>query len=204
MTSGTTSPAWTEPAAAATTGPRYDRVAIALHWLIGLALLGQIAFGFMLDELAPRGTPARSATINLHKSIGMVLGVLIMARLAWRWRHPPPPWPATMPPWQRTAATLGHRALYAAMLVMPLAGYTASNFSKHGIKFFGMPLAPWGPDLPAVYAVFNGVHVATAFVLTALIAGHVAMALKHAFVDRNGIFARMWPEVRTASSLPET
>ena len=59
----------------------YGRVAIALHWLIGLALLGQIGFGFMLDNIAPRGTPARAATINLHKSFGIVLGLLIVLRL---------------------------------------------------------------------------------------------------------------------------
>ena len=49
---------------------RYDAVAVALHWLIGVALLVQITFGFLLDEIAPRGTPSRSAVINLHKSFG--------------------------------------------------------------------------------------------------------------------------------------
>ena len=180
-----------------TPAARYDAVTTALHWLMGLALLGQIALGFLLDDIAPRGTPARSATINLHKSFGIVLGVLVLVRLAWRWRHPPPPWPSTMPPWQRTAATLGHRALYACMVVLPLAGYTASNFSKHGVKFFGTVLPPWGADLPAVYAVFNGIHVGTAWLFTALVAGHVAVALKHALVDHDGIFRRIWPAVPT-------
>ena len=173
--------------------PRYDRVAIALHWLIGVALLGQIAFGFLLDEIAPRGTPGRSGTINLHKSIGLVLLALIVVRLLWRLRHRPPGWPASMSAWQQHAAVLGHRAMYACMLAMPLAGYMASNFSKHGVRFFGVRLAPWGPDLPAVYGFFNTVHVVGAFVFTALIVGHVAIALKHALVDRDGVFARMWP-----------
>jgi len=60
---------------------RYDRVAAWLHWLIGLALLGQIAFGFLLDEIAPRGTPGRMPTINLHKSFGLVLAIVVIARL---------------------------------------------------------------------------------------------------------------------------
>ena len=80
---------------------RYDAVAVALHWLIGVALLAQITFGFLLDEIAPRGTPSRSAVINLHKSFGLVLAVAILARLAWRLGHRAPPWPATMPAWQR-------------------------------------------------------------------------------------------------------
>ena len=172
---------------------RYDRVAAALHWLIGAALLAQIGFGFLFDEIAPRGTPARGTVINLHKSFGIVLGLLIVGRLLWRLRHRPPAWPATMPAWQRRAADLGHRALYACMLLMPLSGYVASNFSKHGVKFFGIALRPWGADLPAVYSAFNLLHIVTGFVFAALIAGHVAIALKHVFIDRDGMFARIWP-----------
>ncbi len=172
---------------------RYDRVAIALHWLIGLALLAQIVFGFLLDDIAPRGTPARAATINLHKSFGIVLGVLIVLRLAWRLRHTPPAWPAVMSAAQQRLATLGHRTLYACMLLLPLSGYTASNFSKRGVTFFGTALKPWGPDLPQVYNFFNAMHEVTGLVFAALIVGHVAIALKHALVDRDGVFSRMLP-----------
>jgi cytochrome b561 len=171
----------------------YGRVASTLHWLIGFALLGQIAFGFLLDEIAPRGTPARGSVINLHKSFGMILGVLIVLRLAWRLRHRPPAWPARMPAWQQRAALLGHRALYACMLVVPLAGYAASNFSRHGVKFFGLRLPPWGPDLPALYAVLNTLHVGAAWLFCALVAGHVAASLKHALIDGDGIFRRISP-----------
>ena len=171
----------------------YGRVAVALHWLIGMLLLGQIAFGFLLDEIAPRNTPARASVINLHKSFGMVLGVLIVARLAWRLTHRPPAWPAFMPAWEARAARLGHAALYACMVAMPLSGYLGSNFSRHGVRFFGNVLEPWGPDLPAVYNALQAVHVTTAFVFAALVAGHVAAALQHRFIVRDGVFARMWP-----------
>ena len=182
-------------APSASIGPRYGAMAIALHWVLGIALLAQIAFGFLLDEIAARGTPARSATINMHKSFGLVLGAAILARLGWRLLHRPPALPDTMRGWQRRAALIGHRALYACMLAMPLSGYVASNFSRHGIKLFGVTLAPWGPDIPAVYAFFNGVHIGTAFLFCALIAGHVAFALKHALIDRDGVFGRMWPSL---------
>lgn len=183
---------------------RYGRVASALHWLIGLALIVEIAFGFLLDDLAPRGTPARAGVINLHKSWGMVLGVLIVLRLAWRWRHRPPAWPATMSAWQRSAARSGHAALYVGMLVQPVSGYVGSNFSKHGVRFFGHMLPPWGPDLPAVYAACNLVHVVSAWVFTALVAGHVAVALKHAMIDRDDLFARIWPWASPRATLRET
>ena len=172
---------------------RYGRVASLLHWLIGLALLLQIAFGFLLDEIAPRGTPARAGVINLHKSLGIALAVLIVLRLAWRLRHRPPVWPASMPAWQCRAARIGHAALYVCMIAMPASGYLASNFSKHGIKLFGLALRPWGPDLPPVYAALNLLHVTTAWVFTALIAGHVLLAFKHVLVDRDHLLARVFP-----------
>ena len=173
--------------------PRYGRVAAWLHWGLGLALLAQIAFGLLLDEIAPRGTPARGEVINLHKSIGIVLGILIVVRIAWRLGHAPPAWPATMTAARRHAARVGHFALYFCMVVAPLAGYLGSNLSPHGVRFFGVALPPWGPDRPAVYDFLIGVHDVSTYALLALVTGHVAMALKHAFIERDGIFSRIAP-----------
>jgi len=162
----------------ATPPERYGAVAVALHWLIGAALGAQIAFGFLLDDIAPRGTPLRGSAINLHKSIGMVLGVLVLLRIAWRLSHPPAPAPS----WSRArrlGVAIGHAALYACMVVLPLSGYLASNFSPHGVRWFGHPLAPWGPDWPRWYDALIAVHDATALLLAVLVAGHVAMALRH-------------------------
>ena len=169
-----------------TSEARYGRVAMALHWSIGALLLAQIAFGFLLDEIAPRGTPDRAGVINLHKSFGIVLGMLILARLAWR---------------VLVGAGIGHGLLYACMIVMPISGYVGSNFSKHGVRFFGHLLKPWGPDLPQVYAVFNGLHIATAFILSGLIVGHILVTLKHVLVDRDSVLARMWPGGRAQEPL---
>jgi cytochrome b561 len=189
---------------AATAAPRYGRVAIALHWLIGAGLLAQIAFGFLLDEIAPRGTPARAGVINLHKSLGIVLAVLIVLRLVWRLWHRPPAWPVSMSIWQQRAARIGHAALYACMIVMPASGYLASNFSKHGVRLFGTRLLAWGPDLPPVYAALNLLHVTTAWLFTALIVGHVLIAARHALVDRGGLLARIGPRGRGAPSSMES
>ncbi len=172
---------------------RYDRVSALLHWGIGLLLLAEIAFGLLLDEIAPRGTPARAGIINLHKSVGIVIGVLIVVRIAWRLGHRPPPWPATMSIRRQRAASLGHVLLYACLVVAPLAGYLGSNFSKHGVRFFGLVLPPWGPDWPAAYSFLVGLHDASTYLLLALTIGHVAMALKHALIERDGIFTRIAP-----------
>ena len=180
-------------AAARAVRSRYDRVAAWLHWAIGALLLVEIVFGLLLDDIAPRGTPARAGVINLHKSVGIVLGVLIVLRIVWRLGHAPPPWPPSMSAARQRAANAGHVALYACMLVAPLSGYIGSNFSRHGVRFFGAELAPWGPDWPRAYAFLVGVHDVSSYLLLALTIGHVAMALRHALVEHDGIFDRIVP-----------
>jgi cytochrome b561 len=169
----------------------YTTVAVILHWLIALALIGQIGFGWFLDSV-PRGTPARSFYVNLHKSTGLTLAVLIIARLVWRVAHRPPPLPAFMRPWERSAAQWSHAALYACMIGMPLSGYIASNYSKYGVKLFNvLTLPPWGTNDAHIYSIFNGTHVVLSYAFVALIAFHVLAALKHA-VAKDGVFSRMW------------
>jgi len=173
-------------------GPEaYTRTAIVLHWLIALGLVGQILFGWYLEEV-PRGTPARSWYVNLHKSVGLTLGLLIVFRLSWRWRHAPPALPDSMAAWRRIAASASHRALYACMLIMPITGYIASNFSEYGVRYFNaILLPPWGIDDKRTYDFFNGAHVAMSYLFVALIAVHAMSALHHAAM-RDGIFRRMW------------
>lgn len=171
----------------------YTATAIALHWLIALLLLGQFAFGLMLEDI-PRGTPDRGLYVNLHKSSGIVIGLLIVLRIAWRLKHTPPPLPAGMPAWQRTVARFSHVALYLCMLALPLSGYLASNFSKHGIKLFNLVrLPPWGPDDKTLYAFFNGTHHAAALLLALFVGLHVLAVAKHMLIDRDGLLWRMWP-----------
>ena len=171
---------------------RYDRTAIVLHWLIAGAILGQVMFGWFLEDI-PRGTPARSLYVNLHKSTGLTLGLLILVRVLWRLLHKAPALPVSMPVWERAAARTSHVALYACMVIMPLAGYVASNFSKYGVKLFNaILLPPWGIDDPQIYEFFKGVHKVTSYVFVVLITVHVAAALIH-LARRDGIFPRMWP-----------
>ena len=174
-------------------GERYTAVAIWLHWLVALGVLAQIGFGWALGEI-PRATPERTIYVNLHKSTGMILGVLILLRLAWRLTHKPPPLPASVPAWQKRAARASHGLLYACMLVMPLAGYAASNFSRFGVNFLNsFMLPPWGANDRAIYAFLNGLHVWTSYLFVVLIAIHILAALKHLLVGRDGVFQRMWP-----------
>jgi cytochrome b561 len=178
---------------------RYTNTAILLHWLLVVALLAQIGFGWFLGDV-PRGTPARTIYVNLHKSTGMIIGLIILLRLYWRATHPAPPLPASMPAWERVAAKWSHVLLYVCMIVMPLSGYIASNFSKYGVNFFNaLKLPPWGRDDSAIYDLFNTTHMVTSFVFVTLIALHILAALRH-LLKRDGVFGRMWSTARAMRS----
>lgn len=173
---------------------RYTRTAMQLHWLVALLLVGQFAFGWYLQDIA-RGVPARGYFVNLHKSTGLLIGLLILVRLGWRSTHTPPPLPDSVPPWQQQAASASHYLLYVLMLVMPLSGYLASNFSRFGINFFNIfKLAPWGIDSKLLYAFFNQTHIVSSWLLLALVLVHVLAALKHLLVDHDTVFSRMFPK----------
>jgi len=173
-------------------GGRYSRTAVFLHWLLVLALLAQVGFGWFLGDV-PRGTPERTVYVNLHKSTGILIGLIILVRLYWRLTHRPPALPAIMPAWKRAATRWSHVLLYTCMVVMPASGYLASNFSKYGVNFFNsVRLPPWGVDDTTLYALFNKVHVLTSWMFVALIALHILAALHH-LAAKDGVFGRIWP-----------
>jgi cytochrome b561 len=177
---------------------RYHPVSRALHWLVAALVFGQIALGCWMQSI-PKSPPGhRAGWFNLHKSIGLTVAALMIARLAWRRRRPPAPLPAGMPAWQRNAAGVNHALLYALLILQPTFGYLGSTFTRYPIKYFGVALPHWGWDSPALKDLFSALHLGTAWLLAALIALHVAAALKHKLVDRDGVFERMWPASASA------
>jgi cytochrome b561 len=172
--------------------PRYDGVAVTLHWVIAAGVLAQIALGLWMIEIPKQPVGVRAHWFNLHKSIGLTLALLIIARLAWRLTHRPPPLPRSLPAWQRLAAQANHRLLYFCMIVMPLSGYVGSTFSGYPIRYFGMVLPGWGWKDDTLKELASLAHGSAAWLFVALIAVHVAAALRH-LLTRDGIFARMLP-----------
>jgi cytochrome b561 len=172
---------------------RYDRIAMTLHWIIAVGVLAQIALGLWMIDIPKLPAGVRAYWFNLHKSIGMTLGVLIVVRLAWRMTHRPPPLPSTMPRWQVRAAGASHMLLYACMLTMPLAGYLGSVFSGYPIRYFGLVVPGWGWKDEALKDFFSTVHFIAALAFISLIKLHVLAALKHLLYDRDGVFHRMLP-----------
>ena len=170
----------------------YTRTAVFLHWLIAACVFCQITLGLWMISI-PKSPPGlRAGWFNVHKSIGITLGVLILLRVLWRFAHPAPPLPATMPDWERTMAKANHLLLYICMVIMPVTGYLGSSFTKYPILYFGMRLPQWGWDAPALKDLFSQIHLATVIVFIALIAIHIAGALRHLLVAHDAVFQRMW------------
>jgi len=174
---------------------RYDRFAILLHWLVGMAVFAQFALGWWMIELPKGGDGARAWWFNVHKSVGITLAAFVVLRLLWRATHAAPPLPGALARWQRMAASASHIGLYACMLVLPLSGYLGSSFSGYPIKYFGAALPHWGWDWPAAKALMSAIHLTAAWVLCALIGVHLAGALWH-LARRDRLFFRMWPAWR--------
>jgi cytochrome b561 len=170
--------------------PRYDRVAIALHWIIALLVIAQFAWGWWMQTIPKLPAGGRADAFNLHKSVGLTILALMLVRLWWRAGHPPPPLPS-MPPWQATLARITHWALYAALLLQPLCGYLGSVFSGYPVKYFGAALPSWAAKNDALKDLLSQVHLALSWVIAAAVLLHVAGALKHVLIDRDRLLARM-------------
>lgn len=119
---------------------RYTNTAIALHWIIAIAVFGQFALGWWMIDIPKSPPGVRAYWFNVHKSIGLTIGLFVLVRLVWRLTHPAPALPRAIPAWQRIAAKVSHITLYLCMLIMPISGYLGSSFTKYPIKYFGSTL----------------------------------------------------------------
>lgn len=197
----------TQPADAATPPPtspaqqRYTAVAIALHWAIALLIIGLIAVGWIMDAMPGGPGSPKTDIIQLHKSFGITVLLLTIARIIWRLMNPPPPEPA-MPAAQKFLASAVHVLLYVLMIVMPLTGWimASAEIGQHETRYFGTfeMYVPGIPGLPAetrepLAEGFELVHHNLPWVIIALLALHVAGAVKHQFIDKDGLMARIAP-----------
>lgn len=181
------------PASCAGDNARYGGVAIVLHWSVAAAIVCAFPLALYLAELP--ASPRKSALLVFHQWLGAAVFALACVRLAWRFTHRPPELPAFVPAWQRGVARAVHRALYGLVLAVPLSGWAHSAAAGVLPLELGW-LAPPGLGAPdeRLAAALKLVHQTFNFALLALIVAHVGAALKHHFVDRDRLLARMLPE----------
>ena len=175
---------------------RYSAVAMALHWITALIIIAFLVFGESIIEADHGGTDFTRA---LHVSLGLLVLVLTLVRLLWRVANPPPALPATMKGWEVTTSKISHAVFYLLMLALPLSGWLAASAvsAENNIIFTvlgGMilPLAAvanLGELLPEAHSLAGNVMIA-------LLALHVLAALKHQFIDKDNLLARIVPGMR--------
>lgn len=191
---------------------RYTAVAVVLHWAIAAAILFLLPLGFWMSGEIAAGNPAGGVynAFQLHKSVGLAVLILSLARLGWRIANPPPPLPAHMPAWERLIAKATHWVFYALMIGLPLSGwvFVSAGWSLHDnasmavpTRFFGLFQVPALFGLPqaaedvraSVAAASFRAHSAMAWGAIVLVALHVGAALKHHLIDKDNVLTHMVP-----------
>lgn len=173
----------------------YTGFAIALHWIVALLILGSFVVGTYMVDLDL--SPWKLKVYSWHKWNGVTIFLMVAVRLAWRWTHQPPALPPAMPAWQRHAAAVSHALLYLLMVVVPVSGWVMSSAGGFPVVYFGVLQLP---DLVAkdkeLFELMKLVHFALNKTLLAVVLLHVAAALKHHYVDRDDVLARMLPPLK--------
>jgi cytochrome b561 len=170
---------------------QYGTTAKLLHWLIVALLLVQYLIGWLMPDIH-RGTKP-GAAMTFHVSVGIVILLLIVLRLAWRLAHPVVP-DSSLAPWQRLGSQAAHWLLYALVLATTFTGWLFASYRGWSMSFFYLvPMPMLASDNAAAGKVIDGWHQAMEWTLLAAIGLHVAAALAHLVIYRDRIMQRMLP-----------
>ncbi|MEM6711673.1 MAG: cytochrome b/b6 domain-containing protein [Pseudomonadota bacterium] len=190
---------------------RYTTVAIILHWLIAVAILFQMAGGKWMVSAGAEATASVFAVFQIHKTVGLTILALTLARIIWRLAHPAPALPEGMTGFERTVSSVSHFSFYMLLLLIPLSGWAMASVSPTGVPTFFLMLEalPFAhlplfggaslTELHNIEGVLKNAHNYLSMAMGALVLLHVAAALKHQFVAQDNLLARM---VVSAKSVP--
>ncbi|WP_064595063.1 cytochrome b [Pseudomonas sp. DR 5-09] len=179
--------------------PGYTSTAKWLHW--GMALIWIFAWcvGFLATQWRDELNAHHELTF-LHKAVASTIIILVVVRLGWRFANPTPALPETMSPLMKRGAFIGHVLLYVIALIgLPLSGWYWSSVAGKPImvaSLFALP-ALVAPD-QGLYDLAKAIHTYTAWFCGALVGGHVLIALKHHFIERDDVLKGMLPGTRKA------
>ena len=169
---------------------KYDRFSVVLHWLMAFVLIFQLVLGLWMLDLPKGPSGIRAYWFNIHKSCGMLLGLLILVRAAWACLRPRVQ-PALSSPLMRRLAAGSHVLLYVLMLALPLSGFLGSVFSGYPIRFFGLRLPQLAQRWDAGKEWLSLLHHWTAYALIMLVVLHLLAFLHHQFILKDALARRM-------------
>lgn len=174
----------------------YGLMVIALHWLIAVLVLGLFFSGLYMTSLNYYD-PWYTTGPYLHKAIGVITLLLLLARFAWRWPDPNPQPTATLKPWEHKSALITHAMLYLLLVIISITGYLISTADGRAIDMFSLF------DIPSVLSgidnledIAGEIHEISAWVLIGFVILHSGAALKHHFWDKDKTLIRMLRIIR--------
>jgi cytochrome b561 len=181
---------------------RFTTIAILFHWGIAALILANILIAWQFPLVHG---PLRAAVFQIHKSIGITVLLLSVLRLAWRMLNPPPPFANTMRAWEKESSKIVERSFYFIMLALPLTGWALSSAADLHVPIALFGIVHW-PDIPfigtlpfdtklGVYSLSVAAHHLLAKITYGLVALHVLAALRHQFIKRDLVLARMIPSL---------
>jgi cytochrome b561 len=170
---------------------RFTLLQRCLHWLMAVCILAMLFIGIgMVSTIMPKYAPL----LKVHKTLGIAILVLALLRLGVRLRFGAPPLPADLPAPMKLGAHLSHYALYALMIGMPIIGWAMLSAAAYPIVLYGnIQLPPILPQSDALHTLLWDAHALLALAFFALILLHLAAALFHALIRRDGVFESMGP-----------
>ena len=171
---------------------KYHLAVRLIHWFMAAGFAFMWGCGYIMTTLVEDDSPLEEFLFDLHISVGVTLLALLVLRIAVRLVFTPPPLPASIRGMERTAAHLGHAALYALPALVIAAGWAETNFGGHAVQWFGV-------DMPRVFPetgedlqdLSEDMHMWLAYTMLAVAVGHVAAAFKHRWVDGHDVIRRM-------------
>lgn len=193
-----------------TRSPRYSAIAIGLHWALAALILGMIWTSWYMH-----GADGREVEwiFQLHKSFGITILLLTIARIIWRVKNPPPPLPDEMAGWEKKASNGVHMAFYAVMILVPLGGWGLASLAKVQVPtvLYGTVSWPHLPLLPhldeetkvKLYGLIKSAHSRSDWLIYGLLALHIGGALKHEFGEEDGVLKRMIPSIFGKTHSPD-
>lgn len=174
------------------TTERYGSAMKFFHWTLSILIIGMLLLGLVISQVHSRHLAG--SLITWHKSIGLTILGLMVLRTIWRLSSKRPRLPASIPVWQKRLAEGLHFVLYLVIFSILLSGWIMSGAGGHKTQFFGLFDAtfPISKNVP-LEALGGKIHELLAWVITGLLVLHIVGALKHHFVDKDGVLRNMLP-----------
>ena len=178
-------------------GPRYNRVAIGLHWIIAAMIVTNFVLVWTAEEVSE---DLEHYLVGLHAAIGILVLIFSVARIIWRVTHPAPPYAPSLKSWEVALARVTHALFYFLIIGIPFTGWAMVSIYSGGgsVDMFGLfdfPKIPFTKNEPAA-GDLHEVHELLGTLMLGLLALHVVAALKHQFIDKDETLSRMIPWLR--------